>query len=92
VIIASIIFSALVGYGFFLCSLSHAFRAAVVSRVAFFLLPLFGSIPECLKSFYIQLNVHEAFLKSNDWKAKLLKVFRSYAGQPKSAKSLGTRK
>lgn len=32
---ASIIFSAFVGYGFFLCSLSHDFSGAVVSRVAF---------------------------------------------------------
>lgn len=35
VIIASIIFSPFVGYGFFLCSLSHAFNVAVDSRVAF---------------------------------------------------------
>ena len=35
VIMASIIFSPLVGYGFFLCSFSHAFRVAVDSRVAF---------------------------------------------------------
>lgn len=37
VMMASIIFSPLVGYGFFLCSLSHAFSVAVDSRVAFFL-------------------------------------------------------
>lgn len=36
VIIASIIFSPFVGYGFFLCSLSQAFSVAVDSRVAFF--------------------------------------------------------
>ena len=35
VMIASMIFSPLVGYGFFLCSLSHAFSVAVDSRVAF---------------------------------------------------------
>ena len=34
---ASMIFSPLVGYGFFLCSFSHAFRVAVDSLVAFFL-------------------------------------------------------
>ena len=38
VIIASIIFSPLVGYGFFLCSFSQAFSVAVDSLVAFFLL------------------------------------------------------
>uniref|UniRef100_A0A182JKH9 Uncharacterized protein n=1 Tax=Anopheles atroparvus TaxID=41427 RepID=A0A182JKH9_ANOAO len=36
VMIASMIFSPLVGYGFFLCSFSHAFSVAVDSRVAFF--------------------------------------------------------
>ena len=35
--IASIIFSPFVGYGFFLCSYSQAFSVLVVSRVAFFL-------------------------------------------------------
>ncbi|TRY85933.1 hypothetical protein DNTS_011944, partial [Danionella cerebrum] len=36
VMMASMIFSPLVGYGFFRCSLSQAFRVAVASRVAFF--------------------------------------------------------
>lgn len=35
VMIASMIFSPFVGYGFFLCSLSHALSVAVDSRVAF---------------------------------------------------------
>ena len=35
VMMASMIFSPLVGYGFFLCSFSHAFRVLVASRVAF---------------------------------------------------------
>ena len=38
VMMASMIFSPLVGYGFFLCSLSQAFKVAVDSLVAFFLL------------------------------------------------------
>ena len=38
VMIASMIFSPFVGYGFFLCSLSQALRVAVDSLVAFFLL------------------------------------------------------
>lgn len=38
VMMASMIFSPLVGYGFFLCSCSQAFSVLVVSRVAFFLL------------------------------------------------------
>lgn len=38
VMIASMIFSPLVGYGFFLCSFSQAFSVFVDSRVAFFLL------------------------------------------------------
>lgn len=37
VMMASMIFSPLVGYGFFRCSLSQAFSVAVASRVAFFL-------------------------------------------------------
>ncbi|TNN79771.1 hypothetical protein EYF80_010005 [Liparis tanakae] len=35
VMMASMIFSPLVGYGFFLCSLSQAFKVLVLSRVAF---------------------------------------------------------
>lgn len=35
VMMASIIFSPFVGYGFFWCSCSQAFRVLVVSRVAF---------------------------------------------------------
>ena len=38
VMMASMIFSPFVGYGFFLCSLSQALRVAVDSLVAFFLL------------------------------------------------------
>ena len=45
VMIASMIFSPLVGYGFFLCSFSHAFSVLVVSLVAFFLLAPFRSMP-----------------------------------------------
>ena len=37
--IAKYTFSDFVGYGFFRCSYSHAFRVAVVSRVAFFRRP-----------------------------------------------------
>lgn len=45
VMIASMIFSPFVGYGFFLCSFSHAFSVLVVSRVAFFRLAPFRSMP-----------------------------------------------
>lgn len=45
VMMANMIFSPLVGYGFFLCSLSQAFSVLVVSRVAFFRLAPFRSMP-----------------------------------------------
>ena len=45
VIIASMIFSPLVGYGFLRCSFSHAFRVEVVSRVAFLRRAPFKSMP-----------------------------------------------
>ena len=48
-IIASIIFSPLVGYGFFLCSLNQAFKVAVDSRVAFFRLEAKSYPPPYLK-------------------------------------------
>lgn len=49
VMMASIIFSAFVGYGFFLCSLSQIFNGPVVSRVAAFLIgPPFTSNPAYL--------------------------------------------
>lgn len=47
VMMANIIFSPLVGYGFLRCSYSHVFRVLVVSRVAFFLraVPLKSTVP-----------------------------------------------
>ncbi|KAJ8897852.1 hypothetical protein PR048_003205 [Dryococelus australis] len=45
VMMASMIFSPLVGYGFFLCSLSHALSVLVVSLVAFFRRAPFRSMP-----------------------------------------------
>lgn len=51
VMIANMIFSPLVGYGFLRCSYSHVFRVLVVSRVAFFLraVPLKSTVPYLLK-------------------------------------------
>uniref|UniRef100_T1J2B0 Uncharacterized protein n=1 Tax=Strigamia maritima TaxID=126957 RepID=T1J2B0_STRMM len=43
VMMANIIFSALVGYGFFLCSLSHALSVAVISLVGGFLMLITSS-------------------------------------------------
>lgn len=45
VIMANIIFSALVGYGFFLCSFNQALSVEVVSRVAFLRRDPLKSIP-----------------------------------------------
>lgn len=62
VIIASMIFSPLVGYGFFLCSWSQAFRVLVVSLVAFFLLVLTSTDPY-LNTQYQELTYTEGFQK-----------------------------